>query len=112
MNVLYRAHKHEYGLGGYDLNGDYVSSGMTGIQINFDEYEITKETPKGYWIEDFIIGKKWVSKTARKRFAYPTKQEALEGFIKRSERYASILSDRLNSVQRSIEIAKEMELKT
>ena len=50
-----------------------------------------KETPKGYWIE----GNKWISNYARKRSAYPTKEEAWESFKCRKERQVSILKMQL-----------------
>jgi len=33
----------------------------------------------------------WISKNSKKRYAYPTKKEALENFIKRNERRIEIL---------------------
>ena len=56
-----------------------------GVRVHLHEFDLIKETPKGYWI--YAWGsKKWVSNSARKRFAYPTEQEARVSFIKRKER--------------------------
>ena len=67
------------------------------FDLRFIEYQLVKETPKGYWITHRswrlqMISPKWISKTSRKRFAYPTKQEALTNYIKRTERRLDILN--------------------
>lgn len=55
------------------------------------EFEVIKETPKGYWIE----GKCWISKTSKKRYAHPTKEEAWKSFKARKARQIKILKTRL-----------------
>ncbi len=42
--------------------------------------------------EIFFENKYWVSKTSRKRFAYPTQMEAIESFIARKQRQIKILT--------------------
>lgn len=49
-------------------------------KLCFEEYNIIKETEKGFWIHVPGDNRKWVSKTAKKRFAYPTKEEAIIAF--------------------------------
>jgi len=57
--------------------------------LSLDTYELKRETSKGYWIG--LIGlseslyRKWIPKNSKKRYAYPTKKEALNNFIKRTE---------------------------
>lgn len=59
------------------------------VFIDTEEFTITRETEKGYWI--VVNGKdKWTSKTSKRRFAYPTKEEALENFIRRTKRSIAI----------------------
>jgi len=60
-------------------------------------FKVIKETPCGYWIKLFYRGndKKWVSKTTKKRYAYPTKQEALTSFKARKRRQIEILNSQL-----------------
>jgi len=71
----------------------------TGKEVYLIKFELLKETPKGYWIKEDFGFKKWVSKTAKKRFAYPTKKEALINLIKRKERQIRILESRLNEAK-------------
>lgn len=75
------------------------------------EYSLFRETPKGYWIGYGNIGMlhgkdRWVSKTSKKRFAYPTKDEALVNYIKRTEYRITILTNQLNKCQYGIRWAK------
>ena len=70
------------------------------VRVICNEYELVKETPKGYWITtEYYIYNKWVSKTSKKRFAYSTKEEALTNFRLRSEKYLSILEPRVRDLK-------------
>lgn len=71
--VLYRAD------GGSASNGNHY--------IRIFGYDVTEETNCGYWISSGWNAKKWkwVSKTSRRRFAYPTKEEAVESFFLRQQ---------------------------
>ena len=65
-------------------------------KLILDEFNLMKETAKGYWIcqgdPNRLHGfKKWVSKTAKKRYAYPSKKDALVNYQKRTERRIAIL---------------------
>lgn len=85
-------------------------------------YNLHKETPKGYWIgygnliEGMLRSNSiWVSKTAKKRHAYPTKEEALNNYIKRALRYKDMLESKLSDCKFGLYLAdkllKENELK-
>ena len=68
----------------------YRYEGYSGYNIkNPDMYLIIRETKCGWWVktydEQFVNGKwtakeKWVSKTGKKRYAYPTKKEAMVNY--------------------------------
>ena len=58
--------------------------GVTKAKLRCNEYSVTAETPKGYWVGYWKGNKdRWVHKTSRKRFAHPTKEEALEAYRQR-----------------------------
>jgi hypothetical protein len=73
-----------------------------------------KETEKGYWIKDkglvdmSGIKPRWISKTSRKRFAYPTKEEALNSFVIRTHRRVSILEEEFDFAKTALRLGKEM----
>jgi hypothetical protein len=55
---------------------------------------------------DFYGEKKFVLKDARKRFACPTPEEAMESFIARKKRQRGILKAQLVHVEEAIDIAE------
>jgi len=88
-----------------------------GPRVCLYEYNLQKETPCGWWISlnangflDFGEKPRWVSKTARKRYAYPAKEEALKSFKFRKIRQIKILKARLSGAEHELDIAKNMEV--
>ena len=82
----------------HDIDGELVSPKLPNPTIELREYDILKETLKGYWIghKEFPeLSKLWVSKTSKKKFAYPTKDEALINFTKRTEKRIKILKHQI-----------------
>jgi hypothetical protein len=82
-----------------------------GTVIREYKFFLLRETKCGYWIiPDYIHKngymsekyKKWVSKTSRKRYAYPSKEGAKENFIARKKRECLILMHRLKCAQISL----------
>ena len=76
MNILYRAEYSCYTYGN--------------IFICIKTYRIIKQTAKGVWIENYN-SKKFVLLTGRKRFAYPTKEEAINSLKCRKQRQLQII---------------------
>jgi hypothetical protein len=91
-----------------DYDGEYISPIFPNPKLELREYDLFKETPKGYWIgyDKFYKWKKWIPKISRKRFAYPTKEEALNNFIKRTEKRIKILKWQLDSCEIGLNLAK------
>lgn len=69
----------------------------------FHEFFVSKETEKGYWVDN---GGKWVSKTSKKRYAHPTKKEALDAFAHRKRRQVDILRAQLKQAEKYLEKAQ------
>jgi hypothetical protein len=111
---FYRYEAVQYATMGDD--GEYTSSSLPNPKLEVREYDLLKETPKGYWIGYGSLGynrynwKKWVSKTSKKRFAYPTKEEALTNFIKRTEKRIGILDNQLMACKISLNLAKNLKI--
>jgi hypothetical protein len=93
-----------------DMDGEYSRSSFPSLVC--ETYNMFKETPCGYWIGFGDIDglhsswKKWVSKTSTKRFAYPTQEEALQGFIKRTEKRIKILNSQILSCNFALGMAE------
>jgi len=68
----------------YQYDAEYskvvVKQFLLGVNIRCFEFPVIKHTPKGVWLHICCSKKVWVSNTAKKRFAYPTKQLALNSF--------------------------------
>ena len=104
--------------------------------INYDEeteirlldFEVIKETKCGAWIKfperdrylyspmKYIQGKKfilerslWYKTIAKKRFAWPTKAEALISYIYRKEYQVNILTSKIEYAKKFLAKAKEMQ---
>jgi hypothetical protein len=86
----------------------------TGWAVELTTYNLHKETPHGYWIiPDYIQRnddwaneiKRWIPKKSRKRYAYPTKEEAMTNFVARTKRYVVILEANLNAAKSYLHIA-------
>jgi hypothetical protein len=105
----------------YRYTDSHDAYGYAHIELSL--YVLLRETPCGYWIAPkWAVNrcsitkekyKKWISKDSKKRFAYPTKKEALQNFEKRklrqiwwgeynTERAKSALSE-LSSIREKLE---------
>lgn len=114
-NKFYRYEAVQYASLGWD--GDYEIPSIPNINLQLRTYNLLRETPKGYWIGYgcLEIGSLrsegiWVSKTSRKRFAYPTKEEALDNFIKRNQKRIKILKGQIESCEIAVMLAKKITL--
>jgi len=96
----------------YRCDGEISDSFMSFVsyRIVFKKHFIIKETPCGYWVEDHHFWKRWVSKDGRKRYAHPTKKEALFAFKKRKEKQIKILESQLCGAKQMIIEANKIDL--
>jgi hypothetical protein len=81
-----------------------------GLSIWCSEYLVLADTPRGYWINSWGMGTrrdKWVSGHSVKRFAYPTKEEAMVNFKARKARQIKILTSQLSQATDAYAMAKE-----
>ena len=76
------------------------------IRLRTDSYEVLKETPCGHTIQAKFGKNRFVNKSSRKRFAYPTIAEAMVSFIARKKREHLILSSRVSHVETALQLAE------
>lgn len=105
---FYRYEIIQYASGGQD---DYYSKPLfPDIRLRLIEMELHKETPKGYWIgygepgRGYASASQWVSKTSKKRYAYPTKEEAMHNFKCRTERRLKILQAQVDKCKTGLHL--------
>lgn len=101
-DTWYRVQDTRYG--SIDEYGDVVH---VRVELTHTEYKVVKVTPKGVWLSFGFGGKdRFVLLGARKRFAHPTKEAALESLVARKERQTRILKKQLDQVQTALFIAQ------
>ena len=106
----------------YDVAGPSINGfSLWRAYLEVDEYEVWKETPKGYWIipkgmtkdPDCVkLYKKFVLKVANRKFAYPDKKSAFESFKIRTKRRIEHLERQLaqtKAQQKMIEGIEDIE---
>jgi len=99
----------------------YRAESLDGYCVHYREWVVVKVTPKGGWISlrSLVEGnaltlaseidappRKWVAHDGRKRFAYPTKEEALQSLRAKASSYAGHC---LRRYERARERAKRLE---
>ena len=71
------------------------------VSIFYESFPVIRRTPKGVWLQlpGYYGDKRFVLRDARKRFACPTKEEALESLHARTKRRVLILGAQLKKAQ-------------
>lgn len=93
---------------------EYGSRWFAVVRLNLTAYKVIKKTPGGVWINCWGRGphdRKFILMSAKKKWACPTKEAALESFIARKKRHRDILESRLAVVNEALEQAKKMKEK-
>jgi len=64
------------------------------VCIKLHEFDSVKETTCGHWINTLSKNSynKWISKTSKRKWAYPNKIDALENFRRRTMKWKRISS--------------------
>lgn len=101
--VLYRYEDVQYAA----LADEFGESrGVGYLDIQLHEFRVVKRTPKGVWVQYSYGGsyKRFVLMSGRKRFAWPSIEEAAASFRARKRRQVSILRAQLGRAERALEI--------
>lgn len=109
----YRVEGRRIAHGGIDMMGEWEFSGSYSYALHLDRYEVLKHTAKGVWIatrgrplgNPNNTNATFVNNHTTKRFALPTKEDALISFIARKEREASIYWHRGREAERFKKLA-------
>lgn len=73
-----------------------------------ETFNVLKRTPRGAWIYDTDRRKRrFILDDSKKRFAYPTKDEAKTSFLARKARQVGILEAQLKNIRASIQALNE-----
>lgn len=102
-DTWYRYEERRYGVA-----NEFDEVVSTYVKLELIELKVSKVTPKGVWVMRFL-SKKFVLTAANKRYAAPTKQEALESLLARKARQIRILESRMKEA-RETSVLAEREL--
>lgn len=80
------------------------------VHLKLRTYTLIEETPKGYWIGIGTFKFKWIPKSSRRRYAFPTKEEALISYKKRTSKRIGILKHHISLCNTGLTRADEIEL--
>lgn len=84
-----------------------------GCSLELAEFKVLSETSKGFWISvQNKRGKRFVlkNKPAGKRFAYETKEEAIENFIRRTLRCKAYGRAQIKTADLFLQMAEKIKL--
>jgi hypothetical protein len=88
---------------------EYERVGIGEIKVHLQEYRVVKETPKGVWLQQQSSfskfgdsDRRFVLKDARKRFACPTKEQAMESFEARKKAQIRIYTARIKRAEKAL----------
>ena len=96
----------------HDYDYEYCAPSFPNPKLELRTYDLIKETEKGYWIgyKQFSTWKKWIPKKSKKRYAYPTKEEAMINFIKRTKSRIKILQWKIDCCKIALDLAVKTSL--
>ena len=80
------------------------------------KFDVVKETPCGYWIDNHkedgkltelrLHKKKWVSKTSGKKWAHTTKEAALNAYIRRKSQQVYVIKQQLSEAKLALKLGE------
>ena len=93
---------------------DEDGGGAEIVRVFCVEMPLIEENAISYLVEnkyniDTEGVKKWISKVSKEKWAYSTREQALESFIKRKQKQIVILKERIDNEATALSIAKEMQ---
>ena len=104
----FRVEDHVHGTGYVNEWGDFVSTGNV-WEVKVRKLKVLSTTPKGVWLEAYF-GKRFVLRSAKKRFACPTVKEAYVSFLRRKQIQLSYMKHRMDNLKKCVSIAeRQME---
>jgi hypothetical protein len=84
----------------------YRVDGISGDVFMF-ELSVIRETPRGVWVQlPHSSTTRFVLADARKRYAWPTKEEAIDSFLARKRRQIRVLNGQIQRVRLQREAAE------
>lgn len=107
------------------FNKNFLRGGYN-AHITFETFPVVRRTPQGVWLRtshhrvwrgtpidpDDKANLTWVSTSARKRFAYPTKEQALDSLRHRADRYLLHCNQRMAQANAAVQGVYDYQRRT
>jgi hypothetical protein len=91
---------------------EYFTTSSIHTKVELATYDVMKKTLSGAWIRYWTKtgkSKKFVNLKAKKKFACPTQEEALESFKKRKKRQIQILEQQLEVARTALNVSESIK---
>ena len=91
----------------YSVADEYGDHHHSSYELREYTFTVVRHTPKGVWLKGWGFEETFVCHNWRKKFACPTREEALKSLIARKNREASIHEARAGRARRFQKMAEE-----
>lgn len=102
-DIWYRFEDRRYS---YTIDAEREEFGVK-TEVHLRAFEVAKVTPKGVQLNEGIAGLRFCRIGARKQFACPTKEAALESYKARKDKQAAIHQSIADTARKCAEAARE-----
>ena len=86
----------------------YINDLSDTVYLWLDEYPVVKKTPKGAWIHPYGYQKpKFILDNSKKKWAYPSKEEAYIYFRRRTEKHYLLVERQLKEIKTKLDLTPE-----
>ena len=101
----------------YDLESTFfddfnLSSKDDDFKLVCRKFRVIKNTPKGCWVDKsqyVSFHKRFILNSSKKKYCYPTQEQALDAYIFRKERQISILIEQKLTAEIGLRLAKKLK---
>jgi hypothetical protein len=94
----------------YEREYFYFGNPLNDKGIILLEFKAVRETKQGYWLKLHYKKEKFVLKDSKKRYAYPTKEEAFNSFVIRTIKSFDYASRDVENAKEFIKLINNHEL--
>ncbi len=94
-----------------DASTDMFTSADFEVYLDLLAYPVLRHTKKGAWIR-CGLQEKFVLDTAKKKFAHPTCELALDSFIARKTRQLSLLESQMTKARHALRLAEDSKARS
>lgn len=77
------------------------------VRVSIREFRVVSITPKGVWLDRGLMGKRFVLREARKKYACATLEMALESFKARKKKQIRIYKSRIENAELAVYRAEQ-----